>query len=486
MIVAEDHSGALRLIDRLRENVELRTGLDRHNMLSEAAQQRGLDCLKRFAQRLRNLHSTNYKAIATNTLRSAVNGPEFCRKAEKILGIPIDIVSGREEARLIYHGVFHHFAKKQQQRIVVDIGGGSTELIIGKEQTPMALESTSMGCISYTQRYFSDGNISIKAFRSAEIQACLELQPLYNQYTNLGWDISIGCSGTIKAIGRLMTEVGLTTKDKITAEGLKKLRNLFVEQRHIDQLQFKELSEARRNNIVGGLAILRAIFTTLKISEMHVSAAALREGVLYQILGKEQYESVRERSTRVLQKRFHIDQKHAERVNLTAQTLLTQITDIWNFDDNDLDTLRYAAMLHEIGLTLTHGKHHIHGHYLLKHADLYGFSYTEQNMIATLVRNHRRKFTLSVYSDFDAETQLKLNQLGIILRLAVLLCRDRLDSDSLSRIQLKATAKHCEIIIPTTWEQEHPLTLQDFRNEIALLKASSVTIGLSSYDDAKS
>ncbi|WP_455198734.1 exopolyphosphatase, partial [Kaarinaea lacus] len=328
MIVCRFNNGELIVEDRLREMVRLGAGLDETRRLTPEIQERALACLESFGQRLREIPSENVRAVGTNTLRSAKNSREFLLKAEQALGHPIEIISGVEEARLIYAGVAHGIGTGGKRRLVMDIGGGSTELIIGQGNNPAYMQSLYMGCVSMTRKYFSDGKISAKNFKKAEIAARVELEPVETSYLRLGWEDAIGASGSIRSIRTVVREAGWSDEG-ITLDSLITLRDAALEVGQVDRLDFKGLSDERKPVFIGGVVILLATFKALGIKRMQVSDSALREGVIQEMLGRAQRRDVRTHAVNNLARRYHADETQAQLVAQTAIELADQVSSKW-------------------------------------------------------------------------------------------------------------------------------------------------------------
>ena len=469
LIVAQVDGRRLRVIDRLREMVRLAAGLDSNNKLSLEVLDRAGACLERFAQRIRDIPRSQVRVVGTNTLRKAHNSQEFVHRAERILGHRIDVIAGREEARLIYLGVSHSIEDNNEQRLVIDIGGGSTELILGQRFEPQRMESLYMGCVSISQNFFGDGAITAKRFRRAEIACLQELEPIQQHFLDHGWDTAIGTSGTCIAISDAIESRGWST-DGIDTDGLDRLHREMIQAGHVDALNFPSLSNQRLQVFSGGITILRAIFNALDVERIRIANGALREGVIYDLIGRIQDEDVRDRAIAELMDHYRVDKRHANHVALTASALYHQVKQSWHItDDEHKQVLHWASQLHEIGLGIAHSQYHKHGAYLLHHMDLPGFSQGEQRRLAALVRGHRRKFP---YREFDnlpdtvRETTLRL---CILLRVAVVLHRGR-PNTALSNITARATESKLKITPPPDWLDAHPLTVADLVQEAAWLK----------------
>ncbi len=464
MIVASYEDGRLQIIDRLRETVRMASGLDEKGNLSEESVSRALDCLERFGQRLREIPKINVRVVGTNTLRRAKNGAKFQKKARQALGHPIEIVSGVEEARLIFLGVAHTVYNDSEKRLVMDIGGGSTEFIIGQGYQPMQAESLYMGCVGMTKKYFSDGEITAKRVKKAILSAKQELESIEKSFRRKNWDQALGASGTILAIHDIVRESGWSEKG-ITAESLDKLHDAVIESGRIDNISFPTLSDTRRPVLVGGLAVLIASFQSLKIDVMRVSDGALREGLLHDLIGRFHDEDIRDRTVKDMAQRYNVDLEQAGRVRDTALDVFDQVADTWSLDRQaDRKFLGWAAEIHEIGLSIAHSQYHRHGAYLLANSDMPGFSRQDQVILSELVRNHRRKILDEQESELFDENRDKIRRLTILLRLAVVLHRSRLMT-ALPAVNLKTSKNSIRLKFPKGWLEGEPLTSADLETE---------------------
>lgn len=475
MIIAQEANGHLQVRDRLREMVRLAAGLDSFGNLDEAARQRALDCLQRFGQRLRGFGAGSVRAVGTNTLRKA-RSPGFLHEAEEALGHPIEVIAGVEEARLIYLGVAHGLPDSDNRRLVVDIGGGSTELILGRRFEPLEMESLYMGCVSFSQRFFPDGAVSEKAMHDAVIAARLELQQIEGDYREIGWELAVGASGTVKAVGEVVRTMGWS-EEGITLDGLRRLAEAITKVDHVQKLKLAGLKEERLPVFPGGVAVLLAIFEGLQIDRMQVSEWALREGLLYDLIGRVRHEDVRERTINALCERYHVDRKQAARVEQTAAQSLAQVASAWELEGEETEyLLRWAARLHEVGLAIAHSGYHKHGAYLLENSDMPGFSSSEQKLLAILVRGHRRKFSSSLFKELSKPMSLRLQRLCILLRMAVLLHRSHSDGVQ-PEPRFSAGDKSLSLQFAEGWLAEHPLTAADLEQEALYLQSTKLQIG---------
>jgi exopolyphosphatase / guanosine-5'-triphosphate,3'-diphosphate pyrophosphatase len=470
LIVVRIIDSRIHIVDRLKEMVRFGAGLDAEDNLAPDARARALACLHRFGERIGKMPREAVRAVGTNTLRRAQNAGEFLNEARAALGHPIEIVSGIEEARLIYLGVSHSVADTGGRRLVVDIGGGSTELIIGQAFEPLYMESLHMGCIGMTQNHFPDGKLNEESWRRATIAARLEMRPVTHLYRHVGWNASIGASGTLLAVAKVAREMGLSP-DGITPEAVQGIRKAMFKAGHIDKLNLPGLAKDRAPVFPGGVAVLHAIMDGLKIEKMSVSDGALREGLVYDLLGRIRHEDVRARTIEGIAKRFQIDIEHTRRVEAAALWLFEQVAETWGLDEKLADTLAWAARLHEIGLAVAHARYHEHGAYLIENADLHGFSRPEQQLLAVLVRSHRRRFSKLLFSQIPEESRAALMRLSILLRLAVLLHRNREQKDDMAIQAVRAHEAGLEITFPEGMLDQHPLMRADLENERNFLKA---------------
>ncbi len=466
LIVARLQQGQLHVVDRLRDPVRLAAGLDHKQRLQPEAHARAIACLQQFGERLRHLPRSHVRIVGTNALRKAQATGSFLREAQEALGHPIEIISGVEEARLVYLGVSHSLPD-EGQRLVVDIGGGSTEVIIGEGFEALHLESLYMGCVSFSEQYFPQGVISKEHWDAAELAARLELRPVKNRFLKMGWQSAAGASGTIRAI-RTVLMANDWCKEGICRSGLDKLHKAILQVDHVSKLDLPGLQDERKAVFPGGVAILYALFETLNIETMRVSDGALREGLLYDAIGRIQHVDVRERTVNSLSERYHIDENHGRRVEETALELWEMVKKDWKLNKDEHPwMLRWAARLAEIGLVIAHSGYQKHGAYLLANSDLPGFSRREQSLLAALVRAHRRKFPVSVFESHGKAAQ----RLCVLLRLAILLHRSRTPLD-VERIEAHAGGAEIELVFPKGWLQSHPMTAADLQREAAYLKAA--------------
>jgi exopolyphosphatase/guanosine-5'-triphosphate,3'-diphosphate pyrophosphatase len=475
MVVARYTHGQLVILDRLREMVRLGAGLEADGRLNKDVAARALACLERFGQRLRDMRPDSVRVVGTNALRRARRKEAFVERAREALGHPIEIVSGMEEARLIYSGVAHTMPAGPGRRLVCDIGGGSTEIIIGEGLEPLELESLQTGCVRVSEEFFADGRLSQKRMQRARVAARQAIEPYQAAFRRRGWDEAVGSSGTVRAIGDSIRELDPAAVD-ISADGLERIIHELSMIEHIRDLKLVSVTEDRRLSFAGGVAILAEVFEQLGIESMRVAEGAMREGLLYDLIGRYTDEDARERTVRSMQERYHVDRVQAERVETTVAGFLAQVEENWQLSDPAIELLlRWAARLHEIGLDVAHSGYHRHGAYLLANADMAGFPREEQKLLALIVGSHRRKPALEEADDLAPPWDQRARPMVLLLRLAVLLHRGR-SSVAFPEIQLAARGESLEARFPRGWLDDHPLTVADLQTEIEHLKAIGVRL----------
>jgi exopolyphosphatase/guanosine-5'-triphosphate,3'-diphosphate pyrophosphatase len=449
--------------------VRLAAGLGDSGRLDDAATERALRCLERFGQRLRAVRADSVRVVGTNALRHAKRKRWFLERARAALGHPIEIISGLEEARLIYSGVAHTSPMSPDKRLVIDIGGGSTEVVIGEGFNPLLLESLSVGCVGLSAAYFDDGKISAKRLERARTAVRLELEPVQEAYRKMGWLNAFGSSGTVRVIGDTLRAINAESPH-ITLDNLNLLAERVVAAGHVDELDLPEVDAERAPVFPAGLAILLEVVENFGIDRVRVAEGAMREGLLYDLMGRFTDEDARVRSVRAMEKRYHVDQTQADRVEATAVGLLEQIESDWGLEDPLAESvLRWASRLHETGLDIAHSKYHRHSAYLLEHADMPGFPREEQLLLAALVGGHRRQLSFESLEDLLPPWDRLAEFLIVLLRLAVLLHRGR-SPQPLPAVSLTVKSRNITLDLPQRWIKEHPLTLEDLEQERAYLK----------------
>lgn len=463
MVIARLTEGRMQIIDRIKERVRLAEGMDEQRRMSPEAMARGLDCLALFAERLTNIKPDQIRIAGTYTLRRASNARDFVREAAKVLNHPIEIISGQEEARLIYQGVAHtqHI---EGQVLVVDIGGGSTELIIGEGFEHKALTSRKMGCVSFTQSFFGNGKLGEKAFNAAVLEAQHQLAPIINQYRKLGWQSCLGSSGSIRTV-RDVLQGEEWTDGAITLAGLERLKEEMLKHKRVDQLKLAGLTEERQGVFAAAVAILLGLFTSLPIERMEYSDGALREGLLYEFEERLQHHDIRERTALALSTHYRIDKRQATRVESSVLSLFDALSGPWEMPEEPYRAiLGWAARLHEIGLAINYSGIHKHSAYILQNTDLPGFNQDDQALLAALVRFQRKGLKLSelpALPNHDEQTVLRCIR---ILRLAVAAHHRRQDN-LLPEWNVQAAGDQLVVTLPLDWCDENKLLMQNLEKE---------------------
>jgi exopolyphosphatase/guanosine-5'-triphosphate,3'-diphosphate pyrophosphatase len=468
MIICSLKDGKLQTIDRLKEMVRLAAGLDQHRNLDPVTQDKALACLERFGQRISNFPPNSVAIVGTSTLRLAKNAQEFISKAEKALGHPIHIISGIEEARLIYQGVAHSLASNANNRFVMDIGGSSTEYIIGQHDSAHTKESLTMGCVTVSQSFFKKGAISKKAFKKATLFAERRLEPFIGKFNSRHWDEAIGASGSLKSISNVLVASGWSNNG-ITMAGLEQLVSQLLKCKHTDEIDFPTLSIERKPVFVGAVAIVYASFKSLNINQMTVSDGALREGLVYDLVGRIYNHDIRSQTSRMMAERYHTDWVHSERLKETLRYMVKQLPTTACFaNPSSMQFLEWAADLHEIGFEIAHSQYHKHSSYIIENGDLAGFSKQDQLVLSRLVRNHRKRFNLQRFEALPSPWREWAPTLAILFRLASLLHRNR--HSPRPDFSIAIDANTVRLHFPDNWLTQSPLTLADLELESDYLK----------------
>jgi exopolyphosphatase / guanosine-5'-triphosphate,3'-diphosphate pyrophosphatase len=472
--------GQIYPLDAVREVVRLGAGLGHDKRIDRATQAKALESLAKLGERLRGFPRQAVRAVGTNALRVAKNAPAFLREARQVLGFPIEVISGREEARLIYLGVAHALPVAAHRRLVVDVGGGSTEFIIGTGFEPQLTESLYMGCVSYSLAYFPDGRIDKARMKAAELAARQELAGIVRAYRAVGWDEAVGSSGTARSIENILRENGFAAEG-LTRDGLDRLRGLLIKHEKADPERIAGLRPNRAPVLAGGVAILNALFEELGLQAMKVSDAALRHGVLYDLLGRVEHRDMREATVAQFMRRYHVDDAQAERVRSLALTIYDALTPGAERDDDaDRLLLGWAARLAEIGLSIAHAQYHKHSAYVLSNADMPGFSRMEQARLARVVLAHRGKLGKMQDAGLDG-TDWKL---VFALRTASLILRSRSDAN-LPFLRVAVDPGGFAIDLPQSWLEESPLSAQALEAEADHWKAVGMKLQVSGLSDRK-
>lgn len=475
LVVGRDHGDRIQLLDRIREPVRLAEGLREDRSLAPKVARRALDCLERFGERLRELGPDRVRAVGTQTLRRASKARDFLEEARAALGVPIELLPGSEEARLIYIGVAHDVEPAGGLRFVADIGGGSTEIILGQGREPGELASLDMGCVVWSQRFFADGHVTAKRMRAAVVAARLVLELVESRFGRLSIDECLGASGTIKSAAEILRANGWGDGG-IDLKGLQMLSSRLIDAGCADDLDLPGIRRDRRPVLAGGLSILLALFEGLELERMDAAQGALREGILHDLSGRLHAADVRDRTARDLAARWAVDRDQSRRVLATAHHLFDDVQVAWELDPAiDRKRLTWAAQLLEIGMALAFRGYHKHGAYLLGHADLPGFGLDERQMLSLLVRTHRGRFKSSDFEDLPSWSQRSGPLLAVLLRLAYRLHRSR-RPELVPPLRAKAEEGRIALRFPPGWLDTHPLVRADLAEEATALREAGQSL----------
>ena len=470
MIIGELRHGQLAVIDRHKETVRLAAGLSKSGDIAPDARSRALDCLSRFGQLLRDVQAGRVRAAGTSTIRRAREDSTFMAEAEAALGHPIEVISGIEEARLIYNGVTHSMPPHEGLRLVLDIGGGSTELILGEGNKPKALESLHMGCVSMTERFFPGGSISRDGFRMARTAAQLELRPVKAFFRGADGVEAIGTSGTILSTERVAHDLGVIDSHDLTLAAVERLIEHVLEYENVEQISLPALSTSRSQVWPGGLAILAALLQVLRIDRLRTSDGALREGLLYDLLGRLHHEDARERTVAAMATRYQVDESQADQVQAIAEMLYGQCVSDWEFETGlSRQALLWAARLHEIGLDISHDGYQRHGAYIAENADMPGFPRAEQRLLAFLIASQRHDLSRRKSNALPDSWRERALRLAMLLRLSVLLSRNR-GNTALPDVTIAVGEKSLSLEFAEDWLLHNPLAIADLEREQGYLK----------------
>lgn len=462
MLIARLVADGVQVVDKVKRKVRLASGLNENNQLSNAAIARGLECLSFFAERLQDIPKENIRVVATATLRIAQNAEQFLSKASEILDHDVQLLSGQQEAEQIYLGVAHTNCCADQ-RLVLDIGGASTELVIGYGFVPQKVTSLDIGCVTYLKRYFGDQQLNEQNFTTAIEAATATLAQVCRDYQQIGWQSVLGGSGTMQALGEML--MAENRPAIIDADYLQQIKQKLIACQSIENIALNGLPSERKPVLASGLAILIALFNCLGIKQLQLSSGAIREGLLYEMLPNMRAKTIRSRTINALTERFHIDQHHANRVAEQASNLFKQVAMQWQLsEDNSFQLLLTSCALHEIGLLLEYKYHQQHGAYILQQADLPGFDQSDRQLLVAFVRHYKAdidKNRLLQQSAVSYQTSCKLL---ILMRLAVILCRRRQD-DVLPDYQLTTEQHLLTLALPADWLNRHPLIYDELITE---------------------
>ena len=433
-----------------KDTVRLAAGLDAKGNLTEEAQKKALDALARIAEKIRGFPRSQIRAVGTQTLRAAHNSAEFIQKAEAVLDCPVEILRGKEEARLVFEGCSFALPVSDKKRLIVDIGGASTECVVGKEREVLVAESFHIGCVTTSVNFFTAGKISKDRFEKAILAAEAELEVSLKKFESCRWDEAYGSSGTVAAVSQILHDTGLSDGE-INLNLLQKLKQAIIEAGEISKLHFAGLKEDRREVLAGGVSVLIAVFNKLKIDKMLPVGGALRYGLLYDLAGRKLDRDPRANSVLNLVKRINVDVEQAQRVSGIAVKLLKNLDP--EINPELVKQLEWSGYLHEIGLSVSRSDYHKHSEYLIRNSDIPGFSRSEQEKMAMIVLGQRGNLK-KVGNFLDSP---KMAELIFCLRLAVIFSHARTDQD-LPAIQFALGKKSFTVSLPSSWLKSHPLS----------------------------
>ncbi|MBU6476472.1 MAG: Ppx/GppA family phosphatase [Xanthomonadaceae bacterium] len=476
LLVARWEGGELRPVDRLREVIRLAAGLGPDGGLDAKKRKEALDCLARFGQRLSSVPACRVRAVATNTVRQMRAPLRFLKAAEHALGHVIEVVSGREEGRLIWLGVTHALPRSDQRRLVIDIGGGSTEIIMGQGFEPELTESVQAGCVASSLRFFPNGRITAKRWQRAREELGVLMQQFAAEYRERRWSEAWGTSGTMQAIASIAAGMG-DPANSITRKSLGRMRDALLRAGSARAVVLPGLAGDRRPSIAAGIAIAEVLFDALGLDQIGVSEGALREGLLWDMIGRASGHDPRVASLGGLARRCGIDAAQAQRVEARALALFDKVASDWRLDGRTRGWLAWSARVHELGMSISHSHHQRHASYILLHSDLAGFSTLDQQVLATIVRNHRRKPAPELLEALPARMRVPVARVTCLLRLAVLLCRTR-EEPGASPLRVFVRGKGIHVCIPVSWRRSRPLTVADLRTEKNMLQGLGVRLEL--------
>lgn len=468
MIICRVNQETVETVDRVKDMVQIARGMQ-SGTIAPDAQERALQCLKRFAERLRGIPTSQVRAVGTKSLRAAKNARSFLRDAEQSLGHPIEIISGFEEARLVYKGLAHCVANDNNRRLVIDIGGASTEFIIGRDAEPELMESLNFGCVVYSEKHDLKHQVTARGMRAAYLAACADIELIRPAYLKKGWDLVYGTSGTMRAIADLVAETDGGAL--IRANSLRELSASIIEN---SERALQSMPKLRKDVLPAGIAVLRAIFDQLKLEKIHVADASLKEGLIYDTIGRFHNVDARYAAVAKLQTQYHVDLAQAERVARTAATFWRQVSGPDLPGVSRTKILTWAAQLHEIGLGVSHSGHHHHGYYVLRHSDLAGFGRYEQLILACLVRAHRKKPSDDRFEGLEKSVRQALLPMLICLRIAVILHRRREDVAPLP--QIKQSPNSYALVFAKGWLEDNPLTTASLDKEVTYLREAGIEL----------
>lgn len=472
-VYARIQNNHLQILHKEKYQVQLAQGLNDHNKLNKKAIMRGINALEKLASTVQNLSRENFRVVATYTLRQASNIDEFLNAAAKVFPFDIEVISGHEEARLIYQGV-SYYTDSSQQRLIIDIGGGSTECVIGIQNHVKTLASLPMGCVNFQQKFFSQGKITKSHFKRAILAAKLEIESIFKRFSKLGWQTAVGTSGSIKTIVNIINNAENSVDSPITLSQLLQLKTELIQFGHVDSIKLDKLKENRRHTLCSSLSILIALVEILEINDIDYCEYSLREGVLIELLPSSSYQAVQQRTIDSLTQRFNIDVEQADEVKSLSLSLYKQVANLWHISATRYQRLlQWSASLHEVGLDINPSSYHKHGEYILTHSDLAGFNQETQNALSFMVGCQRKKISPLQQNNWRLYQQSKLLKICILLRLSVLLTQQR-QLVTLPRINVNVTETNITVKLNKKWLFDNPIIKADLETEAKNLEIFNI------------
>ena len=480
MVIVRVLAGSVQIVGKNKHKVRLAAGLNDNNYLHQSAIDRGLSCLTNFAEKLQDIPPENIKIVATATLRLATNAQDFVKQAELVLKHKVHIISGEEEARQIYLGVAYTSAN-QGNSLVIDIGGASTEVIIGRDLEPVHLVSLNMGCVTYMERYFPGGAITVDNFARAHKAALAIISEHKDTFLCFDWEQCLGASGTPQAVSQILVKQGIN--DAIRLQYLYELRDTCISLENIEKLDIDGLPLARQAIFPSGLAILIALFESLHIDNIQVAGGALREGIIYGMLDNYHRTDRRAQGLNQLISRFHIDPSHSARAKEVALDLCHQMCQQTEFCDYDTHgVVSAAAALHELGLHIGYKSYHEHGAYILNHVEITGFTTLQRMMIRDLVSMHRQPIDLSAINKYSDDLKITLTYSLRVLRIAIILVGRRKNT-AVPKVDLQLDGNVWTLLLPENMKTKHPLIHTELLHECWMQHKAGWKLGLSTQTD---
>ena len=449
--IGQVHGDRITTQSYWKETIRLAGGFDEAGALTPEAQARALGALSRFRERLGNLPPERVRAVGTQAMRAATNSSEFLKKAEAALGYKIDILSGHEEARLVFKGCARTLPPSEKRRLIVDIGGASTELIIGEGLEAERCESFRIGCVNTSIRFFQDGRITAKSIERAVLACQAELEESITRFGAGNYEEAFGSAGTFGAMSDIARASGWSD-GTVTLEHLERIRKQLLEAKDVKNIRFDGLKEDRKEVIAGGLAVLLAVYKTLGIETMRPASGALRVGLLYDLLGRVSDKDTRDITVESMMSAAQIDREQAVRVADITEKLYTALRP--SASPDDLKYVRWGALLHEVGMNISSSRYHRHSWYVVSNADMPGFGRQDQDIMATFVLSQRG----NLKKIEDALDTIITCEAAFALRLAVIFAHARRPVELPVMTFIRKGPRELVVKLDGVWLNAHPLT----------------------------